>query len=225
MVFGVNTVQSQLVVSSVSFEEIANRYNTQSIDGEAMKWVQTFKVQLDGMNQSQTGLDMLMLTHEHSHFGKSMLYQWDPMFRSWKKVEESNFKVETMGSTPYYAFTVFKNGIYGVFTPIKNRNPSIMEVPEGLKIETLTLVDEDLKVVLRYDHVTAKNEIKIPIDYPTATMQLSAKWLDRKGKVNEAKNISLALMDPLTQKDLDEGKWMLSFNPKSLATASLTAKK
>jgi hypothetical protein len=133
--------------------------------------------------------------------------------------------VEYNGADPYYSFTIFKSGVYGVFSPIANRKPSILDIPEGLKVEQLSLVDQDLKVVLRYDYALSKNQIKIPIDFPTATMQINAKWLDKKGKVFEANNIALALMDPLTQKDLDEGRWMLSFDPKTLTTASLTAKK
>ncbi|MEN9335009.1 MAG: hypothetical protein RLY35_2189 [Bacteroidota bacterium] len=218
-------VLGQLVVTSVSFEDVAERYNTQSMEGDAMKWIQTFQVHLDGLRQSKTGMDMLMVTHDQSHFGKTKLYQWDPMFGAWKKAEYANFKVEYNGADPYYSFTIFKSGVYGVFSPIANRKPSILDIPEGLKVEQLSLVDQDLKVVLRYDYALAKNQIKIPIDFPTATMQINAKWLDKKGKVFEANNIALALMDPLTQKDLDEGRWMLSFDPKTLTTASLTAKK
>lgn len=218
-------LQAQNFIKPVYFSEIADRYNTRSIDGEAMKWIQTIRVDYGEMNQSNTPIDVMIPVPNQIYFGHPSLYVWDPMFRAWEKLGQNALKQEALGLQFFYRFSIVKPGLYGIFNPLDDRKASVIELPDNIQLQQLKLVSEDLKVALNFEHPPKTDKIKIPIDFPPATMMITATWLDKKGKVCQVSDITLAQMDALNQNDLDQGKWTLDFDTKQLLAVSQTPKK
>ena len=216
---------AQNIIRTVSFTEIAEKYNTLSMDGEAMKWVQTIRVDYGNIEQSNTPIDVMTPIPNQIYFGQPKLYMWDPMFKAWEKVGSNALKQEALGLQFFYRFSISKPGLYGIFNPLEDSKASLIEVPSTIQLQQLKLVSEDLKVALKFDHAVKGGKIKVPIAFPPAAMEISATWLDKKGKVCQVNNVTLAQMDALNQSDLDQGKWTLDFDTKQLLAVSQTPKK
>jgi hypothetical protein len=218
-------LEAQSLIQPVYFSEIAERYNTRSMEGEAMKWIQTIRVDYGEMKQSNTPIDVMTPVPNQIYFGHPSLYVWDPMFKAWEKLGQNALKQEALGLQFFYRFSISKPGLYGIFNPLDDRKASVIELPENIQLQQLKLVSEDLKVALNFDHPTKTDKLKIPIDFPPATMKITATWLDKKGKVCQVSDVTLAQMDALNQNDLDQGKWTLDFDTKQLLAVSQTPKK
>ena len=218
-------VNAQNIIQTVSFAEIAEKYNTLSMEGEAMKWVQTIRVDYGEMKQTNTPIEVMTPIPNQIYFGQPKLYVWDPMFKAWEKVGSNALKQEALGLQFFYRFSISKPGLYGIFNPLEDSKASLIEVPSTIQLQQLKLVSEDLKVALKFDHSVKGGKIKVPIAFPPAAMQITATWLDKKGKVCQVNNVTLAQMDALNQSDLDQGKWTLDFDTKQLLAVSQTPKK
>jgi len=218
-------VNAQNIIQTVSFAEIAEKYNTLSMEGEAMKWVQTIRVDYGEMKQTNTPIEVMTPIPNQIYFGQPKLYVWDPMFKAWEKVGSNALKQEALGLQFFYRFSISKPGLYGIFNPLEDSKASLIEVPSTIQLQQLKLVSEDLKVALNFDHSVKGGKIKVPIAFPPAAMQITATWLDKKGKVCQVNNVTLAQMDALNQSDLDQGKWTLDFDTKQLLAVSQTPKK
>ncbi len=218
-------VNAQNIIQTVNFAEIAERYNTLSMEGEAMKWIQTIRVDYGEMKQTNTPIEVMTPIPNQIYFGQPNLYVWDPMFKAWEKVGSNALKQEALGLQFFYRFTISKPGLYGIFNPLEDSKASLIEVPSTIQLQQLKLVSEDLKVALKFDHAVKGGKIKVPIAFPPAAMQITATWLDKKGKVCQVNNVTLAQMDALNQSDLDQGKWTLDFDTKQLLAVSQTPKK
>lgn len=176
-------INAQNIIRTVSFSEIAEKYNTLSMDGEAMKWVQTIRVDYGNIEQSNTPIDVMTPIPNQIYFGQPKLYMWDPMFKAWEKMSSNALKQEALGLQFFYRFSISKPGLYGIFNPLEDSKASLIEVPSTIQLQQLKLVSEDLKVALKFDHAVKGGKIKVPIAFPPAAMQISATWLDKKGKV------------------------------------------
>lgn len=218
-------VNAQNIIQTVNFAEIAEKYNTLSMEGEAMKWVQTIRVDYGEMKQTNTPIEVMTPIPNQIYFGQPKLYVWDPMFKAWEKVGSNALKQEALGLQFFYRFSISKPGLYGIFNPLEDSKASLIEVPSTIQLQQLKLVSEDLKVALKFDHSVKGGKIKVPIAFPPAAMQITATWLDKKGKVCQVNNVTLAQMDALNQSDLDQGKWTLDFDTKQLLAVSQTPKK
>ena len=218
-------VNAQNIIQTVNFAEIAEKYNTLSMEGEAMKWIQTIRVDYGEMKQTNTPIDVMTPVPNQIYFGHPSLYVWDPMFKAWEKVGSNALKQEALGLQFFYRFSISKPGLYGIFNPLEDSKASLIEVPSTIQLQQLKLVSEDLKVALKFDHSVKGGKIKVPIAFPPAAMQITATWLDKKGKVCQVNNVTLAQMDALNQSDLDQGKWTLDFDTKQLLAVSQTPKK
>ena len=218
-------VNAQNIIQTVNFAEIAEKYNTLSMEGEAMKWIQTIRVDYGEMKQTNTPIEVMTPIPNQIYFGQPKLYVWDPMFKAWEKVGSNALKQEALGLQFFYRFSISKPGLYGIFNPLEDSKASLIEVPSTIQLQQLKLVSEDLKVALKFDHSVKGGKIKVPIAFPPAAMQITATWLDKKGKVCQVNNVTLAQMDALNQSDLDQGKWTLDFDTKQLLAVSQTPKK
>jgi hypothetical protein len=218
-------VNAQNIIQTVNFAEIAERYNTLSMEGEAMKWIQTIRVDYGEMKQTNTPIEVMTPIPNQIYFGQPKLYVWDPMFKAWEKVGSNALKQEALGLQFFYRFSISKPGLYGIFNPLEDSKASLIEVPSTIQLQQLKLVSEDLKVALKFDHSVKGGKIKVPIAFPPAAMQITATWLDKNGKVCQVNNVTLAQMDALNQSDLDQGKWTLDFDTKQLLAVSQTPKK
>ena len=173
-------VEAQISVpqlKAISFQQVADSYNTYNDSREAMTFVSGFLLEGDAKLLEKNPVEVLFNPVSGTERQDCKLLRWDPVLRVWVKFQGNQLRTIKEQTTPYWSASVAAPGIYALMKENDLKGVTRLIVPDGYRAENWKYVQSSAGIVCEGHKPGHELLIPLPSVSPlaTVTMQLRKK--------------------------------------------------
>lgn len=178
LAFAPTVVEAQISVpqlKAISFQQVADSYNTYNDSREAMTFVSGFSLEGDAKLIEKNPVEVLFNPVSGTERQECKLLRWDPVLRVWVKFQGNQLRTIKEQTTPYWSASVAAPGIYALMKENDLRGATRLVVPDGYRAESWKYVQSSAGIVCEGHKPGHELLIPLPSISPLATVSMQLR--------------------------------------------------
>jgi hypothetical protein len=158
---GMSAQVSMPQLNEVSFQQVAESYNTYNKDRELMVFVSGFTLEGDAKLLEKNRIEVLFNPVAGTDRKDCKLLRWDPVLRVWVKFEGNQLQTVKEATAPFWSAFVNGPGVYALMKEVDIKGQTLLMVPDGYRVDNWKYAHANAGIVC--EGFTPAQQITIPL--------------------------------------------------------------
>lgn len=176
-------------VNELTFDVIADRFNTYNDKREPMSYLSAFTVEGESKMLEKTPIEVMFNPIAKLDRGDCLLMRWDPVLRVWMKFAGNHLHTTYEGALTYWSANIDAPGHYALMKEIDNLGTTVLTIQGGYATEEWRYVQHNLGVVC--EGFSNTRILTIPLVDVSPLSEISLSMRKNGEPVNKVSNVLL----------------------------------
>lgn len=162
-------------LNELSFQQVAESYNTYNKDREIMVFVSGFTLEGDAKLLASNQVEVLFNPVAGTDRQDCKLLRWDPVLRVWTKFEGNQLQTIKEATAPYWSAFVNGPGMYALMKEVELKGQTRLTVPDGYRADGWRYAHANSGIVCEGFTPTSEITIPLPSISPLAVVSMQLR--------------------------------------------------